>query len=277
MKVRKPIVAGTFYAGTPEGLKEQIEWCYKHKLGPGGVPQVNDEGPREVVALVVPHAGYIYSGPVAAHAYRELAADGVFDTAVILGPNHTGYGSPVSLWPEGVWKTPLGELEIDENLAHSLLGGMIEADETAHIYEHSVEVQLPWLQYLYGKGKIVPIAMLAQDIETARQVGKAISRCGDNIIIIASTDFTHYEPHSVAAEKDKSMIEAIINLDEAELYRRRESLNCTMCGYGPVASAIVAAKEMGAKKASLLKYATSGDMTGDFSRVVGYGSIVIKR
>jgi len=277
MKVRKPIVAGTFYAGTPEGLKEQIEWCYKHELGPGAVPQVNDEGPREVVALVVPHAGYIYSGPVAAHAYRELAADGVFDTAVILGPNHTGYGSPVSLWPEGVWKTPLGELEIDENLAHSLLGGMIEADETAHIYEHSVEVQLPWLQYLYGKGKIVPIAMLAQDIETARQVGKAISRCGDNIIIIASTDFTHYEPHSVAAEKDKSMIEAIINLDEAELYRRRESLNCTMCGYGPVASAIVAAKEMGAKKASLLKYATSGDMTGDFSRVVGYGSIVIKR
>lgn len=277
MKVRKPIVAGTFYAGTPGELKEQIEWCYKHELGPGAVPQVNDEGPREVVALVVPHAGYIYSGPVAAHAYRELAADGVFDTAVILGPNHTGYGSPVSLWPEGVWKTPLGELEIDENLAHSLLGGMIEADETPHIYEHSVEVQLPWLQYLYGKGKIVPIAMLAQDIETARQVGKAISRCGDNIIIIASTDFTHYEPHSVAAEKDKSMIEAIINLDEAELYRRRESLNCTMCGYGPVASAIVAAKEMGAKKASLLKYATSGDMTGDFSRVVGYGSIVIKR
>ena len=277
MKVRKPIVAGTFYAGTPGELKEQIEWCYKHELGPGAVPQVNDEGPREVVALVVPHAGYIYSGPVAAHAYRELADDGVFDTAVILGPNHTGYGSPVSLWPEGVWKTPLGELEIDENLAHSLLGGMIEADETPHIYEHSVEVQLPWLQYLYGKGKIVPIAMLAQDIETARQVGKAISRCGDNIIIIASTDFTHYEPHSVAAEKDKSMIEAIINLDEAELYRRRESLNCTMCGYGPVASAIVAAKEMGAKKASLLKYATSGDMTGDFSRVVGYGSIVIKR
>ena len=277
MKVRKPIVAGTFYAGTPEELKGQIEWCYKHELGPGAVPQVNDEGPREVVALVVPHAGYIYSGPVAAHAYKELAADGIFDTAVILGPNHTGYGSPVSLWPEGVWKTPLGELEIDENLAHSLLGGMIEADETAHIYEHSVEVQLPWLQYLYGKGKIVPIAMLAQDLETARQVGKAISNSSDNIIIIASTDFTHYEPHSVAMEKDKSMIEAIINLDEEELYRRRESLNCTMCGYGPVASAIVAAKEMGAKKASLLKYATSGDMTGDFSRVVGYGSIVIKR
>jgi len=277
MKVRKPIVAGTFYAGTPEELKEQIEWCYKHELGSGAVPQVNDEGPREVVALVVPHAGYIYSGPVAAHAYKELAADGIFDTAVILGPNHTGYGSPVSLWPEGVWKTPLGELEIDENLAHSLLGGMIEADETAHIYEHSVEVQLPWLQHLYREVKIVPIAMLAQDLETARQVGKAISNSSDNIIIIASTDFTHYEPHSVAAEKDKSMIEAIINLDEEELYRRRESLNCTMCGYGPVASAIVAAKEMGAKKASLLKYATSGNMTGDFSRVVGYGSIVIKR
>jgi MEMO1 family protein len=277
MKVRKPIVAGTFYAGTPEELKEQIERCYKHELGPGAVPQVNDKGPREVVALVVPHAGYIYSGPVAAHAYRELAADGGFDTAVILGPNHTGYGSPVSLWAEGVWETPLGEVEIDENLAHSLLGGMIESNDTAHLYEHSIEVQLPWLQYLYGKLKIVPITMLAQDIETARQVGKAISNSSDNIIIIASTDFTHYEPHSVAIEKDESMIEAIINLDEEELYRRREALNCTMCGYGPVASAIVAAKEMGAKRANLLKYATSGDMTGDFSRVVGYGSIVIKR
>lgn len=277
MKARRPAVSGMFYAGTSGELKQQMEWCYKHELGPGVVPLVNDNGPREIVALVVPHAGYVYSGPVAAHAYKELADDGLFDTAVILGPNHTGYGSPVSLWADEDWETPLGKVRVDRELAHDLLAGVIEVDETAHIYEHSIEVQLPWLQYLYGEVRIVPIAMMVQDLETAREVGKAISKSANNIIIIASTDFTHYEPHPVATEKDQSMIAAIVNLDEEELYRQRESLNCTMCGYGPVASAIVAAKEMGAERASLLKYATSGDTTGDFSRVVGYGAIVVRR
>lgn len=277
MKARKPAVSGMFYAGTARELKEQIEWCYKHELGPGAVPRVNSRGLREIVAIVVPHAGYYYSGPVAAHAYNELADDGVPDTAVILGPNHTGYGHPVSVWVGAVWNTPFGEVEINEALARRLLGGVIEADETAHMHEHSIEVQLPWLQHLYESVRIVPVAMLAQDIETARAVGKAISRSDDNLIIVASSDFTHYEPHNIAMEKDGSVIEAIVNLDEEELYERCERLNCTMCGYGPVASVIVAAKEMEAKSASLLKYATSGDTSGDFSQVVGYGSIVIRR
>jgi len=277
MSIRKSAVAGMFYAGTARELEEQIEWCYKHELGPGTIPRVNSRGPREIVAIVVPHAGYYYSGPVAGHAYKELAEDGIFDTAVILGPNHTGYGYSVSVWAGASWSTPLGEVEINRKLAQRLLGELIKADETAHIHEHSIEVQLPWLQYLYKKVKIVPIAMLAQDIETARMVGKAISRAGDNIVIIASSDFTHYESHSVAMETDSSVIEAILALDEEELYKRCDSLNCTMCGYGPVASAIVAAKEMKAQRASLLKYATSGDTSGDFSRVVGYGSIVIRR
>ena len=277
MRTRKPAVSGMFYAGTARELEEEIEWCYKHELGPGVMPQVNSEGPREIVAIVAPHAGYYYSGPVAAHAYKELADDGVFDTAVILGPNHTGYGYPVSVWVGAAWNTPLGEVEINKTLAQKLLGEVIKADETAHIREHSIEVQLPWLQHLYRKVKIVPIAMLTQDIETARTVGKAISQADDNLILIASSDFTHYEPHPVAVEKDGCMIEAIVALDEEELYKRCERLNCTMCGYGPVASVIVAAKEMKAKRARLLKYATSGDTSGDFSRVVGYGAIVIKR
>lgn len=277
MKIRKPAVSGMFYAATAGELEEQIEWCYKHELGPGAIPRVNSKGLRNIVAIVVPHAGYYYSGPVAAHAYRELAEDGIFDTAVILGPNHTGYGDPVSLWAEGNWITPLGDVEVNKKLAQKLLGDVIRADETAHIHEHSIEVQLPWLQYLYGKVKIVPITMLAQDIETARMVGKSIGQAGDNFIVIASSDLTHYEPHSLAMEKDSSVIEAIIALDEEGLYERCERLGCTMCGYGPVAAAIVAAREMKGKKASLLKYATSGDTTGDFSRVVGYGSIVIKR
>ncbi|MGD2065006.1 MAG: AmmeMemoRadiSam system protein B [Dehalococcoidia bacterium] len=277
MGVRKPAVSGMFYAGTAKKLEEQIEWCYKHELGPGAIPRVNSKGMREIVAIVVPHAGYYYSGPIAAHAYNELADDGIFDTAVILGPNHTGYGYPVSLWAGVSWNTPLGDVEINRELGQRLLGDVIKADETAHIHEHSVEVQLPWLQHLYKKVKIIPISMLAQDIETARAVGKAISRTGDNLIIIASSDFTHYEPHSVAVEKDGSIIEAIVDLDEEELYERCRNLDCTMCGYGPVASAIVAAKEMKAKKAGLLKYATSGDTSGEFSQVVGYSSIVIKR
>jgi AmmeMemoRadiSam system protein B len=277
MKIRRPAVSGMFYAGTAGELEEQIEWCYKHELGPGTIPRVNSKGLRDIAAIVVPHAGYYYSGPVAAHAYKELAEDGIFDTAVILGPNHTGYGDPVSLWAEGDWSTPLGEVEVNKRLAQRLLGDVIKADETAHIHEHSIEVQLPWLQYLYGKVKIVPIAMLAQDIETARIVGKSIGQAGDNLIVIASSDLTHYEPHSVAMEKDSAVIEAIIALDEEELYERCERLGCTMCGYGPVAATIVASREMKGKRARLLKYASSGDTSGDFSRVVGYGSIVIRR
>ena len=275
--VRETVVAGAFYAGSPVKLKEQIEWCYRHKVGPGALPRVNRKGHRGIIALVVPHAGYVYSGPVAAHAYKELAGDGVCDTALIVGPNHSGYGAAVSVWTRGFWRTPLGEVSINEEIADSLLGGRIKADETAHLYEHSIEVQLPWLQHLYSQVKLVPVAMLAQDLKTAREAGKAISRVGGNVIIIASTDFTHYEPHSVAARKDSSVIEAITALDEEELYQRCASLNCTMCGYGAVATAIVAAREKGAKKATLLKYASSGDTSGDLTQVVGYASIAIRR
>jgi len=278
MKVRKPAVSNMFYPGTARGLSEQIEWCYKHKLGPGSVPQINVKGRRDIVAMVVPHAGYVYSGPVAAHAYKELANDGIPDTVVIIGPNHSGYGAAVSVWAKGAWETPLGEVRINEELADSLLDGIIRADDTAHLYEHSVEVQVPWLQHLYKEGvRIVPITMLAQDIDTAREVGYAISRAGNGIVVIASSDFSHYEPQAIATEKDKSMIEAIIDLDEEKLYQQYELLDSTMCGSGPVASAIVAAKEMKAREATLLKYATSGDVIGDFSRVVGYASIVMKR
>lgn len=277
MNMRRPAVAGMFYAGAAPELEEQLEWCYKHELGPGVVPQVNSSGPREIVAVVVPHAGYHYSGPVAAHAYKALAEDGVFETAVILGPNHTGQGYPVSLWSGAAWNTPLGDVGVDRELAQRLVGEVIRADEVAHIHEHSIEVQLPWLQHLYKRVRIVAIAMMAQDIETARAVGEAVSRVGGNIVIIASSDLSHYEPHQVAIEKDSLVVGAISALDENELYRRCEQLRCTMCGYGPVAAAIVAAKAMQARRASLLKYATSGDTGGGLDAVVGYGSIAIRR
>jgi len=277
MKIRKAAVAGQFYAGSYQGLKKQIESCYLHQLGPGGKPELNDKKKGEFLALIVPHAGYPYSGPVAAHAYKELAAHGLFTTAIMLGPNHTGYGPEVSIYPEGEWETPLGKVKIDEKLARQLLEqGVAQADETAHIFEHSIEVQLPFLQHIYSELKIVPIVMLAQDLETSTKLGKAISRISNNNVIIATTDFTHYEPQASAVEKDKQMIEAITELDERELYARRRLLSHSMCGYGPVATAIVAATEKGMKRANLLKYATSGDVIGDFSAVVGYASLMIK-
>ena len=275
--IRKPSVSGMFYAGFHLELIENIEWFYKHELWPGGLPRIAGEGPRKILSLIVPHAGYLYSGPIAAHAYKQLADDGVIETAIIIGPNHTGYGPPVSIWAKNAWSTPLGEVAVNEDLAQQLMGGIVKADETAHLYEHSIEVQLPWLQHLSGRMRIVPIPMMAQDLETARALGKTISMYAANSIIIASTDFSHYESHDITTEKDRAMIEAITNLDEGELYQRRESLNCTMCGYGPVAVAIIAARAMNARKPELLKYATSGDTTGDFSRVVGYASMVIRK
>ena len=278
MNVRKPAVAGTFYASTREGVVGQIEWSYRHRLGPGDVPEVNESGPREIVALVAPHAGYMASGPVAAHAYSALARDGRVDTAVIVGPNHTGYGTAVSVWSSGAWSTPLGNAQVNQDMAKSLLGGIVHADESAHIYEHSIELQLPWLQHLYGDAvQIVPVAMLAQDADTASEVGEALSKVTGNVVLIASTDLTHYEPPEAAAQKDADVIATMESLDSDEMYRRLRAESCTMCGYGPVAAVMHAARKLGATRAELLKYATSGDTTGDYSRVVGYASVVFRR
>lgn len=278
MAVRKPAVAGTFYAASRDGVVGQLEWCYQHRLGPGGMPEVAGDGPREIVGLVAPHAGYMASGPVAAHAYAALARDGKVDTAVIVGPNHTGYGTAISVWVSGAWSTPLGNARVDEQNARKLVGGMVRADESAHIYEHSVEVQVPWLQHLYGDDiRIVPVAMLAQDIDTALEFGAILAGLEGNIVLIASTDFTHYEPQESASRKDTDVIEAIAHLDAAEMYRRVGAQQCSMCGYGPVAAVVHASRLRGATKAELLKYATSGDVIGDYSRVVGYAAVALRK
>jgi len=278
MSVRKPAVAGTFYAATRSGVLAQLEWSYRHRLGPGDVPEVDRSGPREIVALVAPHAGYMASGPVAAHAYYALAHDGGVDTAVIVGPNHTGYGSPVSVWVSGSWSTPIGEARVDEPRARQLLGGVIRADESAHVYEHSVEVQIPWLQHLYGDAvKVIPVAMMAQDAHSAQAVGEALAKLEGNVLLIASTDLTHYEPQATAGRKDSGVVEAIQALDVDAMYRTLADEDCSMCGYGPVAAIVHAAIRRGATRAELLKYATSGDTTGDMSRVGGYASLALRR
>jgi len=282
LKVRPPAVAGSWYAGTPAGLRTQIEKCFTHKLGPGELPKVVQEGPRTLVGLVCPHAGYMYSGPVAAHAYYRLAGDGKPDTIVIFSPNHTGRGSALAVMNEGVWRTPLGDVEIDSETADHILNEsrIVDVDDRAHAYEHSIELQLPFLQYLYSSAfKIVPISFLMQDLESSRDVGQATAKAlsGKNALVIASTDMTHYEPQERANEKDKIAIDAAIKMDEKQYYSSVESLAISTCGYGPTIAAITAAKALGAKKAKLLCYKTSGDITGDFSAVVGYASIAFMK
>jgi len=282
LKVRSPAFAGSWYAGTLDRLRSQIEEAFTHRLGPGSLPTVVKDGPRSLVGLVCPHAGYIYSGPVAAHGYYQLAKDGKPDVIVIFSPNHSGRGSALAVMREGVWRTPLGDVEIDAEIADKILQGsqIIDVDEVAHAYEHSIELQLPFLQYLYGSGfKFVPITFMMQDLESSREVGKATARAlsGKNALVIASTDMSHYEPQERAEKKDKMAIDAAIKMDEEQYYLTIESHAISSCGYGPTIAAITASKELGARKAKLLCYRTSGDVTGDYSGVVGYASIAFMK
>jgi AmmeMemoRadiSam system protein B len=282
LKVRHPAVAGSWYAGTSAGLRTQIEECFTHKLGPGKPPKIVQKGSRSLVGLVCPHAGYMYSGPVAAHGYYKLAADGKPDVIVIFSPNHTGLGSALAVMNEGVWRTPLGDVEIDAQTANQILreSRIIDVDDMAHAGEHSIELQLPFLQRLYGSSfKFVPICFLMQDLESSREVGQAVAKAlaGKNALVIASTDMTHYEPQKSAERKDKMAIEAAVKMDEEQYYSTVESQRISTCGYGPTVAAITAAKALGADKAQLLCYKTSGDVTGDFSAVVGYASIAFTK
>ena len=180
---------------------------------------------------------------------------------------------------EGVWETPLGGVEIDSDLAGRIVRSskIIDVSELAHRYEHSIEVQLPFLQYLYGSEfRFVPLCMMMQDLETSREVGEALaSALGSRGLIIASTDLTHYEPQRSAERKDRMVVESVTRLDEAGLWTVVEGEGVSMCGYGPVIAAMVSAKKLGASRAELLKYSTSGDVSGDTREVVGYASMVL--
>ncbi|MBU3901853.1 MAG: AmmeMemoRadiSam system protein B [Candidatus Thermoplasmatota archaeon] len=292
--MRYPAAAGSFYPCDENALKKQIEECFTHKLGPGEIP-VYKRGERRIKGCVVPHAGYVCSGPVAAHVYSALANDGFPETFIIIGPNHTGYGSPVALTTES-FNTPLGDVCVDKDLAKELLNTIIDNDIDAHRYEHSIEVHLPFLQYtrkLFQRNQrkvfecresnfptikkdfsFVPVCMGMQDYKTAKEVGSIIKDVikDRDVVVIASSDFTHYEPKEVANRKDKMAIDAIINLDSKKLFEVVKQNNITMCGCGPVMSMIEA---VNGKKATLLKYATSGDIQ-PMNDVVGYAGIIVE-
>jgi len=281
-RIRRPTQAGAFYEGDAESLRAQIESCFLHRFGSGKLPKVENGSLRSVVGLVCPHAGYMYSGPVAANAYYELALDGKPDTVVVLGPNHTGYGSALALMDEGVWRTPLGDVEVDGEVAREIVQEtrLVNVDELAHRHEHSIEVQLPFLQYLYGNEfKFVPVCFQLQDLASAEEIGNALVEvlADRNAVIIASSDFTHYESQANASRKDNVALKAVEAMDAKQFLSIVEAQKVTACGYGPIAALITAAKGLLAKEAKLLRYKTSGDITGDTSSVVGYAAVSFKK
>jgi len=268
-KTRKPIVAGQFYLASPERLKNQIETLIDKKAAK-----------LDVLACILPHAGYMYSGGVAA---ETASCINIKDKIILLGPNHTGNGAKFSIMSEGVWQTPLGEIKIDSNLAKKILrrSRYLEEDFLAHLDEHSLEVELPFLQFFKADFEIVPIAVFPEDLEVLKEIGKEIadvikeSGIKDSTLIVASSDMTHYESQGSAQMKDKEAIQAILELNENKLMERVLRLNISMCGYAPVIIMLSAAKQLGASSARLIKYQTSGDVTGDFDSVVGYAGIII--
>jgi AmmeMemoRadiSam system protein B len=289
--IRNAVVAGQFYPGTEKNLRQQIEECFLDKRGFGKIPLIKKVNHR-IKGLVVPHAGFIYSGAIASHSYAYLAERGFAETFIILGPNHTGMGSGVSVMTEGAWKTPLGTVPIDSLLAQSIVTGIIDKDVSAHSYEHSIEVQLPFLQYIARDRtfEFVPVCMMMQDYDTVHEVGAILAESSQkskkNIVLIASSDFSHvgfnYQsapPQGMRVDKyaekqDALAIQSILNLDPKNLIKTVEEYNITMCGYGPVATMLFVAKQLGATKAELLKYGTSYEVHPN-SSCVGYGAIAI--
>lgn len=267
--LRNPVVAGMFYPGSASALEAQLEGF------------IDEQAPREdVLGLISPHAGYMYSGPVAGAVISRVRFT---DTFVIAGPNHTGLGQPFSIMTEGTWRTPLGDVSIDSALAARILEKCphLDSDHIAHLEEHSIEVQLPFLQHFKRDVSIVPITLSRGTGVIYKEIGVAIAAALGELeqeaVIMASSDMTHYDSQESAAAKDSKAIEAILALDEDELLRRVVELHITMCGYGPAVSLIAACKALGAGKAELVLYQTSGDISGDYSSVVGYAGVLIKR
>ena len=272
--IREPVVAGQFYPGRKEDLEKMIKSCYEHKYGPGNQLIESSE---KIFGIVCPHAGYVYSGPTACHSYKSISSQNP-ELVIIIGPNHFGIGKNAATMIDAKWQTPLGMVQVDSESAQEVVekSEIIEIDNYSHSQDHSLEVQIPMLQSMLSKEfQILPIILLAQNIETAKDVGYAVSEIAKkkNSIIVASSDFTHYEENSFAHLQDKALIEPILEMDVERFYRVLKEKRVTACGFGAIASTMIACKNLGATKGELLSYATSGDVSGDTESVVGYGAI----
>ncbi len=258
---RLPAVAGLFYPSSPAELAELIDSLL------ASAPKYPE---REYVAVVVPHAGYVYSGRIAAHAYKAISHANP-SHVVVAGPNHTGYGAAVSVWPAGEWITPLGSVKVDEDAVQHILdaSSFAVADVDAHHYEHSVEVQLPFLQRIYGDFSFVPVVMMYQAPDAARDLADALP---EDTLFVASSDFSHYVPADVGREKDMRAIQYLLDLDVEGFYEYVIRNDVSACGIGPIMTAMEYARREGAR-AKLLAFGNSGDVTGDYDSVVDYAAI----
>ena len=271
MYTRPPAVAGSFYEGSPDRLRAQVAACFDANPKP--------ESHETFIGAVVPHAGLMYSGHVAAAFYGTAELPARF---VILCPNHTGFGHFAAINREGAWRTPLGDAHIDTKLADALIAkAKILTDDTrAHAREHSLEVQLPFLQQLLGDSfTFVPICLGAPRYEMCEEVGSAIADAiaaeGEPIGILASSDLNHYEDQNETLRKDQLAIDPVVALDPQELWRVVDQYDVSMCGFIPATTMLIAANKLGATKGRLLKHATSGDINRDYSHVVGYAAIAV--
>ncbi|MHA1377532.1 MAG: AmmeMemoRadiSam system protein B [Candidatus Helarchaeota archaeon] len=281
--IRKASFAGSWYSGSREKLKEDMQNFFeKHKLGPKTKPIVNENGERKIITVISPHAGYVYSGAVAANGFAALAKDGRPDLFVIIGVNHSTYTTePASEYVEGEWETPFGSSKIDSEVAKKLCENkLIFNNAQIHKREHSLELQLPFLQYVYGTNiKIVPIMMTSSKFADYKIIGETLADTisNKNAVIIASTDFTHFESGDFARSQDQKAINAIKKIDGELLFKTVRENSISMCGYASTSVALIASKKLGANNVELLKYANSGDITGDYNSVVGYGSLIITK
>lgn len=278
--IRQPVVAGRFYPQQPEELRAAIAQAFLSPFGPGIFPQVST-GPRRLTGLVVPHAGYPFSAPCAAWAYAAAAQDGRPRAAVLLGVNHRGAGAPIALSPAAGWQTPLGVMPVDAALATALTARepTVKADARAHALEHSLEVQLPFLQVLFGALPILPISIGMVTGAQMLRLGQALAEVAkqQDLLLIASTDFSHYLSQTEAERCDRLALDCIASADAEGLLRVVREQGITMCGVFPVAALLAAAAGLGIYAARILHYHTSGDVTGDRQEVVGYGAAALSR
>ena len=276
MEVRTPAVSGTFYPDDQKELKSLINDCFTHPIGPGKIPPTGSD--QKIYGVICPHAGFVYSGPVACHSFYSISSS-TSKLAIITGPNHYGIGQSIASMVDTSWETPLGLMEVDSESALELRDGLdiLELDSFSHSKEHSIEVQVPMLQETFShEMKILPVSLINQEQQTATKVGSAIAKIAQkkDALLIGSSDFTHYEENEFAHRQDLALIDPILKLDVDEFYKILYERHVTACGFGAIASTMIACKELGATEGKLLKYATSGDVSGDKSSVVGYASII---
>ena len=267
--IRSPAVANQFYPGNAAALNEALDQL---------IPQVSPDQKRRALAVISPHAGYIYSGGVAGETFANVI---IPRDIIILGPNHRGYGATVALMHQGAWDMPLGEVPINEHLAGLCLAhsDLIKKDETAHRFEHSLEVQVPFLQHLRPDVTLTPLVVSYISLENCKKLGQALAAAikeyDEDVLIVASSDMTHYESREAATKKDRLAIDRVLELDADGLYQTVTGGGITMCGIMPATVALVAALELGAKEAELVRYTDSGEASGDTQQVVGYAGLVI--